>query len=339
MKNMKINEVKKNYERKFFKKANVVGVMIGYKTKEKAKTNELSIVCMVEKKIDKAKLKKKDLVPPKIKGFTTDVIQVGKIRALDFNTTARHTPCPMGTSGGHYLISAGTNGELLRDKRENKLCIGTNNHVGANSNDAEIGDPYLQPGPDDGGINPDDIIGNLLRFVPIHFSWDLSTCIPAQIWSAFYNVPARLFGRRTRLRAVIEDPEYNLVDAAMIEIDENDVTANIADIGIPKGVKQAQVDMLVQKSGRTTGHTIDGEITGIDATILAGYPGLRYAYFTDQIAITKEGFSNRGDSGSLVLDMEGYAVGKLFAGNLVDITYANQIQTYLDLLEAELIIE
>ena len=58
-----------------------------------------------------------------------------------------------------------------------------------------------------------------------------------------------------------------------------------------------------------------------------------------EIAITKEGFSNRGDSGSLVLDMEGYAVGKLFAGNLVDITYANQIQTYLDLLEAELIIE
>lgn len=213
MKNMKINEVKKNYERKFFKKANVVGVMIGYKTKEKAKTNELSIVCMVEKKIDKAKLKKKDLVPPKIKGFTTDVIQVGKIRALDFNTTARHRPCPMGTSGGHYLISADTNGELLRDKRENKLCIGTNNHVGANSNNAEIGDPYLQPGPDDGGINPDDIIGYLLRFVPIHFFWDLSTCSPAQIWSAFYNAPARLFGRRTRLRAVIEDPEHNLVDA------------------------------------------------------------------------------------------------------------------------------
>ncbi len=335
----KIYGVKKNYERKLFKKANVVGVMTGYKIKEKEKTNEMSIVCMVEEKIDKANLRKKDLIPPKIKDFTTDVIQVGKIRALDFNTTARHRPCPMGTSGGHYLVSTGTNGELLRDKREKKLCIGTNNHVGANSNNAEIGDPYLQPGSYDGGINPDDIIGYLLRFVPIHFSWDLSTCIPAQIWSAFYNVPARLFGRRTRLRAVIEDPEYNLVDAAIIEVNENDVSADIVDIGIPNGSRQAQLDMLVQKSGRTTCHTIDGEITGINATILVGYPGLRYAYFTDQIAITKERFSLGGDSGSLVLDMEGYAVGKLFAGNEEDITYANHIQTYLDLLDAELVSE
>jgi hypothetical protein len=61
-------------------------------------------------------LKKRDLIPTKIKEVTTDVIQVGKIKALQIDKKARHRPCPMGTSGGHYMITAGTNGELLRDK-------------------------------------------------------------------------------------------------------------------------------------------------------------------------------------------------------------------------------
>lgn len=338
---MTIEEVKKKYEKELLKKANVVGVMTGYKIKEEEKTDELSMVCMVEKKIRKGELKKRDLIPAKIKEVTTDVIQVGKIRALQIDKKARHRPCPMGTSGGHYMITAGTNGELLRDKKTGKMCIGTNNHVGANSNDAEIGDPYLQPGPYDGGTTRDDIIGNLLRFVPIEFVGDPSLCSAARFWSMFYNVPARLFRRRTRLRPVIEYPEYNLVDAAMIEVDEKDVSAEIVDIGVPKGVGQAQLDMLVQKSGRTTCHTVDGLITGIDAAIgpISYGPG-KFAYFKDQIVISKEGFSAGGDSGSLVLDMNDYAVGKLFAGSEAEkITIANHIQSYLDLLDADLVTE
>ncbi|MFX1260007.1 MAG: hypothetical protein ACFFAN_19330 [Promethearchaeota archaeon] len=99
--------------------------------------------------------------------------------------------------------------------------------------------------------------------------------------------------------------------------------------------------MLVQKSGRTTCRTVDGLITGIDATIgPVSYGPQKYAYFRDQIVISKEGFSAGGDSGSLVLDMEGYAVGKLFAGSEAEkITIANTIQNYLDLLDAELITE
>ena len=127
----------------------------------------------------------------------------------------------------------------------------------------------------------------------------------------------------------------------MIEVDEKDVSAEIVDIGVPKGVGQAQLDMLVQKSGRTTCHTVDGLITGIDATIgpISYGPG-KFAYFKDQIVISKEGFSAGGDSGSLVLDMNGYAVGKLFAGSEAEkITIANHIQSYLDLLDADLVTE
>lgn len=334
---MKLAEIKQAYERELLKKANVVGVMTGYKIKEGKKTDELSIISLVEKKLPKEELKKRDLIPPTLKGVTTDVVPVGKLRALLIDKKARHRPCPMGTSGGHYLITAGTNGELLRDRKTGKFCIGTNNHVGANSNNAVIGDPYLQPGPYDGGTVQNDTLGHLLRFVPISFIGDPSTCPVARFWSGLYNLPAALLRRRTRLRPVIEYPVYNRVDAALIEVAETDVRADIVDIGVPKGVKQAQIEMKVQKSGRTTCHTSEGPITGVDATIGPIFygPG-RFAYFSDQIVISKPGFSAGGDSGSLVLDMDGYAVGKLFAGS-ESITIANPIQPYLELLDADLV--
>jgi hypothetical protein len=318
---MEIQEVKRGFEKELLRKANVVGVMTGYKVKEDVKTDELSLVCMVERKIPKEKLHEKDLVPAKIKEITTDVIQVGKIRALQIDKKARHRPCPMGTSGGHHMITAGTNGELLRDRSTGKVCIGTNNHVGANSNNAQIGDPYLQPAPFDGGTTQNDTIGHLLKFMPIKFADDPSDCIFGRLWSALFNIPAKIFGRRTRLRPVIEEAEYNLVDAAMIEVSENDVLGEIVGIGVPKGSR------------------VEGLVTGVDATMgpISYGPG-KYAYFKDQIIISKDGFSAGGDSGSLVLDMDGYAVGKLFAGSDSEgITIANPIQRYLDLLGADLI--
>jgi hypothetical protein len=337
---MRIQEVMKMHEERLLRIANVVGVMIGYKFVAGDKTDKLSIVCLVDKKVEDQALKKNDIIPAKIEDETTDVIQVGKLRALQIDKKARHRPCPMGTSGGHYMVTAGTNGELLRDKKTGKTCIGTNNHVGANSNDAQIGDPYLQPAAYDGGSVQDDTIGHLLRFVPIKFTLEESDCAAARFWSGIYNGIARAFGRRTRLRPVVVSPEYNQVDAAMIEVAEADVLSSIVDIGVPKGVKESQLDMLVQKSGRTTCHTTDGVITGIDATVGPISYGGRFAYFRDQIIISKEGFSGGGDSGSLILDNEGYAVGKLFAGSeLQNITIANPIQAYLDLLDAELITE
>ena len=85
----------------------------------------------------------------------------------------------------------------------------------------------------------------------------------------------------------------------------------------------------------------DGVITGVDATVgPVSYGTGKSAYFTDQIIISGEGFSSGGDSGSLILDMDGYAVGKLFAGSDTEnITIANQIQNYLNLLDAELVTE
>jgi len=336
---MKLEEVKKKYEKELLKKANVVGVMTSYKIKNEEKIDKLSIVCLVERKFPENELKKKDIMPKRIMGVPTDVIEVGEVRALQIDKKSKLRPCPMGTSGGHYKITAGTNGELLKDRKTGKKYIGTNNHVGANSNDAGIGDAYLQPGPYDGGKVPDDIIGKLLRFIPIKFIGDISLCPAGKAWSWLYNATARIFGVRTRLKSVVEYPEPNLVDAAIIEvINDADISAEIVDIGVPKGVKRAQIDMLVQKSGRTTCHTANGPITGVDATINVSYGIGKTATFRDQIVISKPGFSAGGDSGSLVLDMDGYGVGKLFAGSDTH-TIANHLQTYLDLLDAELLTE
>ncbi len=68
---------------------------------------------------------------------------------------------------GHFRITAGTFGCLVR--RGNQLFVLSNNHVLANSNNAQLGDPILQPGPFDGGRIPEHVIGQLSQFVPVNF--------------------------------------------------------------------------------------------------------------------------------------------------------------------------
>jgi len=346
---MFIDEIKKKYESELLKKKNVVGVMTAFKIEKGHKTKTSSITCLVEKKIPMMKLEAKDIIPKEIDGVFTDVIEVGEIKALihipfidDVNNDSlidrksRIRPAPMGTSGGHYKITAGTNGELLLI--DGDICIGTNNHVAALSNHAELGDPYLQPGSHDGGKLPNDLIGYLYKYEPINFVGTPSKCKVAGTIVNMCNLVAMVFGRKTRLNAFYSKNNVpNLVDAAaVIVINQKDILTKILNIGIPKGVGKAHIDTLVQKSGRTTGHTKEALVTSIDATINVSYGEGKMALFTDQILISKPGFSAGGDSGSLVLNMGGFAVGKLFAGS-DQVTIANHIDDYLKALDATLI--
>jgi hypothetical protein len=184
------------------------------------------------------------------------------------------------------------------------------------------------------------MIGRLLRYIPIDFEDEQGGCGIARGLSSIFNFFTRLIGSRTRLVSIQRSRRDNLVDAAMIEVSPRDVKSDIVGIGLPRGTREARLDMYVQKSGRTTCHTKGGIITGIDATVgpVSYGPG-RNAYFRDQIIISKAGFSSGGDSGSLILDTDGYAVGKLFAGSETEnITIANHIHHYLELLEADLVV-
>src|SRR3989338_4277055 len=202
----KISKVLKQSEAVLLEKSNVVGVGIGEKIKDGKRTGRTCLKVYVEKKVAAEKLSKSDLVPPLISQIETDVVEVGKILPLASNRR-RSRPARGGASIGHYKITAGTLGCLVKDKKTGKTMILSNNHVLANSNEAKKGDVILQPGTADGGKNPKDQIAKLERWVKIGFS-----------------------------------KKANSVDAAVaLPLDEKDVSPEISSIGIPTATAKGKV--------------------------------------------------------------------------------------------------
>jgi hypothetical protein len=238
--------------------------------------------------------------------------------ALMLNRRAR--PAEGGYSVGHYQITAGTLGTCVYDILPGgttgsppshgvgippQSYILSNNHVLANVNAAQIGDPILQPGPYDGGTDPVDRIATLTRFVPIALE---------------PPTPRKL--------------HRNIVDAAIAQGEFHDLDREIYWIGYVRGWRRKSnipVGTIVQKTGRTTNYTT-GRITAINATVDVGYGGGRVARFFDQIITTN--ISAGGDSGSLVLSLDNVALGLLFAGSSVA-TIVNQIENVRSLLRVE----
>ena len=77
-----VRRTKERHEAELMEKAGVVGCAIGYKQVGDKKTDELSIVCYVIEKKPEGKLRKQDIIPKKIEGIPTDVVESGEIRAL-----------------------------------------------------------------------------------------------------------------------------------------------------------------------------------------------------------------------------------------------------------------
>lgn len=303
-------------------KSNVVATGIGYKKASGKETEELCIVCSVESKKAKASLSKKDLIPKQIGDVVTDVLPNGPFLARQ-NPTGRFRPAPGGVSIGHVNITAGTLGCLV--ERDGTLYILSNNHVLANSNNASTGDPILQPGPTDGGRNPQDKIAELTDFVPITFEEgpDQPDCPTASAVASVLNALASVSGSATRLKPHRIQQTENMVDAAIAQpLDPNDVENEILDIGSPAGVNEGVLGMQIKKSGRTTGFTT-GVIQQVDVTVRVNYGANKVATFVDQLMAGS--MSQGGDSGSAVLDNDDNIVGLLFAGSDTS-TIINRIQ-------------
>ena len=210
-------------------------------------------------------------------------------------------PVPIGVSSGHGQVTAGTLGARVSSGGETFAL--SNNHVFAANNDANQGDHLLQPGVVDGGRDPDDVIGTLADFEPIHFC--KMVC------------------------------QANRIDAAIASVATDDVGTETPSggYGAPRSTPiDATIGMSVQKYGRTTGHTT-GQVSGLNATIDVGYR-TGTARFEGQIVISGRGFSAGGDSGSLVVAKgmllgDRRPVGLLFAGTATT-TLANPIDWVLD---------
>ena len=280
--------IPRTHETRLFRKRNVVGVGIAKKVVRGRETAEPCVVVFVERKIPRAQLRPKDLIPDTIEGMKTDVVETGRIQALQARTD-RWRPAPGGVSIGHYRITAGTLAAVVR--RAGVRMLLSNNHVLANANAAAIGDPILQPGAYDGGTDRDRI-ATLEAFVPI-------------VFDGFLDWLLSLFG--------IARPVRNVVDAALGKpLNDADVSDEVLEIGTPSGTASGTIGMSVRKSGRTTGLT-EGKITAVAATVRVFYGLTRTARFRDQLV--SSALSQGGDSGSLIVDADDRAVGLLFAGS------------------------
>lgn len=311
-------------------KPNVVGVGIGFREVRGRRTDEICAVALVRQKIPKAGLTPEALVPSKIEGVSTDVIQVGTLRAFA-DRTERQRPVPGGVSVGHYKVTAGTLGGIVRDRSSGARLALSNNHVLANSNDARPGDPILQPGPADGGRVARDMIAELERFEPIEFSTGPGTCGLAESYAKFGNAVGKILKSKHRIKVFQSDPEAtNRIDAALAQpLDGVEILDEILEIGVIGGIAPASLGLNVRKSGRTTGLT-SGQIIVLETTVNIQY-GDRTARFEGQIVTGP--MSEPGDSGSLLVVGDSLlAVGLLFAGSTQATVY-NPIQEVLNGLE------
>jgi hypothetical protein len=146
----------------------------------------------------------------------------------------------------------------------------------------------------------------------------------------------------TLTRAVLSEN----VDGAVVTVDTgrpND--PSVTGVGTVAGQGLASVGMAVQKRGRTTEHTF-GTVMSTDFTVSIPYGSdvgtrtLRRQIRIDPDLSRGPRFSDRGDSGSVVLDMSRNVVGLLFAGATDgSMTFANPIQAALDELNVDLVVQ
>ncbi|HEC21790.1 MAG TPA: hypothetical protein ENI95_02605 [Chloroflexi bacterium] len=328
----------------FMRRRNVVACGVGYKIKGQQQTGELCVMVSVTRKKPPEELSPQDLIPPRVDDILTDVVETGSIVPLGLNRHVALRPARPGVSIGHEEGTAGTLGCLVR--RDERLFMLSNNHVLALLNRGTPGDPILQPGPSDGGTLL-DMIGELAEFVPLQFLDEKppdEATSPAQEQQGCAAWLASLLSllQTPQTAKPVPLPGPGNVDAALARpLDDSLVDPRIVDIdGPPLGIVKPALGLKVIKSGRTTGLT-EGVISQVDVTVDVTYAD-RVARFTGQFMISpltsasNTGFSQRGDSGSLVLDYERNAVGLLFSGSEV-VSVATPIQTVLSALQVELV--
>jgi len=322
----------------FMKRRNVVACGLGIKSVGGVSTGEPCVVVSVTRKEPPAVLSAEDLIPPQVDQVSTDVVEVGRVMAQGINRTGVLRPIRPGMSIGHRDGTAGTLGCIVQ--RDNQRFMLSANHVLALLNEVEIGDPIYQPGPADGSTEL-NTCGQLVGFVALKFLGEEPSLPPApdepQGCSAILSSLLRALSQpQTASPAQILTTQSNYVDVAIASPAPGiGLDPRIIDVGgAPVGLASPTLGLAVIKSGRTTGLT-QGRITQVEVTVDVEYDG-RVARFTDQVMASP--MSQRGDSGSLVLDYERKAVGLLFAGSEA-VSIMTPIQTVLAALNVELVTE
>lgn len=271
MHNPNIEEVKLQAEKNLIDKANVVAVGIAQKNGDGPE----AITVFVTHKKDPSELSAHDAVPTHINGIPTDVVEIGEIRAH-----GKFRPVYGGISGIHYTGTACTLGAIVY--KNGKSYGLTNVHCCfPHWEGAKLGDPFIQPSPNDGG-QQSDVIGRTKEAVPLKF-----------------------------------DGSYNEFDAGLVElsVEATELYQDVIGKHSPTPM-EVKIGDEVQKSGRTTGYR-KSRVLATNVTSRVYYDEGANAIFKNQIFCDNEGesFSAGGDSGALVLNMNGNPVGLNYAGS------------------------
>ncbi|SMC55555.1 hypothetical protein [Sporomusa malonica] len=316
---------------------NIIGVGRGHKYVRGMNTGQDALMILVKKKYRSSNLDRGSVLPRTMANVPTDVIEVGDIRLLGERMEFRR-PAQPGMSLGHYKISAGTFGAVVKDKDTGELLILSNNHVMANITDgcdgrATVGDPIIQPGIYDGGKVEECTIAHLRRFIPLYRETNSPHCKIAQIFEMLLNKCIHSFRPQYQVQVLRKSEKLNLVDCAVATpVNSAAINAEILEFGFVNGIIEPTLGLSIKKSGRTTGVT-HSQVLATNITFKVSMSNHEYAVFTDQVLSGP--MSMPGDSGSLILTDDNYAVGLLFAGS-EQATIFNKITHVLDKLNVTL---
>lgn len=328
----RVKRALKRHKRQLMNFDNVVGIGTGYKIVDDKMSKMPSVMVLVEKKLPEKKLTRSQIIPRALEDVATDVLEVGQIQLLS-SRTMKKRPAQPGMSIGHYKVTAGTLGALVRDTKTGEILILSNNHVLANATDghdgkSKIGDAIYQPGAHDGGSSK-DIIAYLERFVPLNKNYSKSQCPIAKRIERLVNFGLKIVKPDYEMNFIKKNPTPNLIDAAVARPVKPDlVDDNILGLGKIKGVAKTKLGSHVTKSGRTSGLT-SNQIKAVDVFLKVVLGPGEEGNFYDQILAGP--MAQPGDSGSIVVDENMNAIGLLFAGS-DEATIINPIVNVMRLL-------
>jgi hypothetical protein len=286
----------------------VVAVAVGLRTVDGLQTGERCLKVYVRQKLPVRRLGKRRLLPRALSVAGRDVPvdvedaggPVGPPAKTDWPPPASEAaalraiarPAFGGVSIAHYQSPVGT----LTAGVVDVLAPATSgvlgcNHVLGRLGLARYGDAILQPSPEDDGSFPDSTL-------------------------AFFVRAPRLF---------FAPGVWNRLDAAFGYAGPGSVLVGASWLGALRGVRQVNdldLGQPVWKLGRTTGVTA-GRVVGLSASVVVDYGGVgfpgRVAWFRNQVLTTE--MSAYGDSGALLFDATGGALGMLFCSSAAFTAY------------------
>jgi len=273
--------IKARHARALRRYPNVCGLGVGFKVKKGKRINTLALRVYVTQKVPRSRLKPGDRLPATIEGLPVDVIVREPVFRLfdpyhpSPENAARHVVLRGGISIGVGAATGTLGGSLFENGSLLDVML-TNWHVACEEVNCSAG-TGIQPGVFD-GAGRERPVGNVLRSV-----------LDERVDCAILGLNGVALLERTVLA--------------------------VGALGIPVA---AELGMAVQKVGRTSGLTT-GTVTDIDADVdvsnASGGGGSTF-HHEGQIEFEgDDGMIQRGDSGSLLLEMNGNVVGLCFAGN------------------------